>query len=98
MGLDFELGVFVRALMLKVWNKNDVPGPYDLNELFKQREEGAVKALPVKECSFGKGLTKYLGCSCQPARRLFVHSSGKLVQPCRRVWISAGALQCYILR
>ena len=78
-GLDFELGVLVRALMLKVLDKNEVPGPYDLNALFKTREEGSLRGLPVKDCGFGKGLAKYLGVGGAPHQSLFLSACKKFI-------------------
>ena len=60
-GLDFELGVFVRALMCPVWENSSVPGVYDLSALFKVREESSYKLLSVKDCGFSKTLAIHLG-------------------------------------
>ena len=60
-GLDFELGVFVRALMCRVWDSGSVPEVYDLSSLFKVREEGSYKLLSMKECGFNRTLAIHLG-------------------------------------
>ena len=60
-GLDFELGVFVRALMCRVWDSSSVPGVYELSALFKVREESTYKLLSVKDCGFSKTLAIHLG-------------------------------------